>query len=312
MLDNSSDYITQKMRMGAMMLEDPKIFRKLAGENVAKCHEGLITPDDIKRYDNISYGSHGELNLLDIYQKKDVTNSQQTIINIHGGGWVCGNKDVDQFYCMELAQRGFTVVNFSYRLAPENPYPAALEDVNAVFNWTAEHAEEYKIDLNNLFVVGASAGGQLASQYIAMLTNYEFQKKFDFNVPSNKVKVKAVALNCGIYDMKKYVETSNNGLITAYLGEGAKSKVQALDTMKYVTKDFPPAYVMTAHYDFLKDYAKPMYDLLVKLGVPCEYKIYGDKDKEKIAHVFHTDIRIPEAKECNDAECEFFKKFIES
>ena len=293
-----------------MNLNDPKVFRKLAGECDAKRDEWLTTPYDIKRYDNISYGVHGKLNLLDIYHKKDVTDCQQTIISIHGGGWVYGSKDVYQFYCMDLAQRGFTVVNFSYRLAPENPYPAALEDINDVFNWVADHAKEYKIDLNNLFVVGDSAGAQFASQYIAMLTNYEFQKFYDFKVPSDKIKIKASALNCGVYDFKKYVETSEDSLILAYLGKDAKSKVQALDTMKYITKDFPPAYVMTAYNDFLKDHAKPMYDELVKLGVPCEYKIYGDKDEETIAHVFHLNIRIPEAKQCNDAECEFFRKFI--
>lgn len=295
-----------------MNLDDPKMFRKFASESDARRDEGLKTPNDIKRYDNIRYDVHGEFNLLDVYHKKEVTSCQQTIISIHGGGWVYGDKDLYQFYCMDLAERGFTVVNFSYRLAPEEPYPAALEDINTVFNWVAEHAKEYKIDLDNLFVVGDSAGAQLASQYIAMLTNAEFQKFYEFKVPYDKINIKAVALNCGIYDPKQYIEmeSSDSGLISAYLGEDAKSKVQALDTMKYVTKDFPPSYVMTAHYDFLKDNAKPMYDALVKLGVPCEYKIYGDKDNEKIAHVFHLNIRIPEAKECNDEECEFFRKFI--
>ncbi|MDS0524290.1 alpha/beta hydrolase [Clostridium sp. SHJSY1] len=295
-----------------MDLNDPKIFRKFCSKGDAKRDEGLTTPDDIKRYDNISYGIHGELNLLDIYHKKNVADCQQTIISIHGGGWVYGNKDVYQFYCMDLAQRGFTVVNFSYRLAPEAPFPAALEDVNRVFIWIAEHAKEYNIDLNNLFIVGDSAGAQLASQYMAMLTNYEFQKFYNFKVPSDKIKVKAGALNCGIYDLKKYVETSNDSFILAYLEEDAKGKLKYLDTMKYITKEFPPVFVSTAHNDFLKEHARPMYDKLKKLGVPCKYKIYGNKDNAKIAHVFHLDIRMPEAKECNDEECEFFKKIIES
>ena len=82
--------------------------------------EGLTTPEDITRHDDISYGPYGEWNLLDIYHKKDVNTCQPTIVNIHGGGWVYGNKEIYQFYCMSLAQRGYTVVNFNYRLAPEN------------------------------------------------------------------------------------------------------------------------------------------------------------------------------------------------
>ena len=70
----------------------------------AERDEGLTTPEDIKRYDNISYGPHDVWNLLDIYHQKDVTGPMPVIVNIHGGGWVYGNKEIYQFYCMNLAQ----------------------------------------------------------------------------------------------------------------------------------------------------------------------------------------------------------------
>ena len=74
---------------------------------------------------------------------------------------------------MRLAQRGFTFVNFNYRLAPEYKYPTALEDINQVFLFIRDHAEEYAIDTNNIFVVGDSAGAQLATQYLIICTNPE-------------------------------------------------------------------------------------------------------------------------------------------
>ena len=98
-----------------------------------KRDEGLTTPEDIIRFDDISYGPYGDANLLDIYHQKKVTKPQKTIISIHGGGWVYGSKEQYQFYGMRLAQRGFTFVNFNYRLAPEYKYPTALEDINQVF-----------------------------------------------------------------------------------------------------------------------------------------------------------------------------------
>ena len=119
-----------------------------------KRDEGLTTPEDIIRFDNISYGPYGDANLLDIYHQKKVTKPQKTIISIHGGGWVYGSKEQYQFYGMRLAQRGFTFVNFNYRLAPEYKYPTALEDINQVFLFIRDHAEEYAIDTNNIFVVG--------------------------------------------------------------------------------------------------------------------------------------------------------------
>ena len=163
-----------------------------------KRDEGLTTPEDIVRFDNISYGPYGSDNLLDIYHQKEVTKPQKTIISVHGGGWVYGSKEQYQFYGMRLAQRGFTFVNFNYRLAPEHKYPAALEDINQVFCFVRDHAKEYAIDTDHLFVVGDSAGAQLSTQYLTICSNPEYAKQFPF-VPSG-LKVRAVGLNCGVYD----------------------------------------------------------------------------------------------------------------
>lgn len=272
--------------------------------------EGLTTPEDITRHDDISYGPYGEWNLLDIYHKKDVNTCQPTIVNIHGGGWVYGNKEIYQFYCMSLAQRGFTVVNFNYRLAPENKYPAALEDINSVFCFLKEHGKEYYVDTENLLVVGDSAGGQLASHYLTILTNPEFAKLFTFQTPD--VKVRAVALNCGVYDTKNCVDTGVDEYLLEYVDKEklTKDMWESLDTIKYMTPGFPPAFVMSAYHDFLVANAEPMYRHLQSLSIPCELRIYGSKEQEEIAHVFHVNIKLPEAGKCNDEECEFFKRFV--
>lgn len=272
--------------------------------------EGLTTPEDITRHDDISYGPYGEWNLLDIYHKKDVNTCRPTIVNIHGGGWVYGTKEIYQFYCMSLAQRGFTVVNFNYRLAPENKYPAALEDINSVFCFLKEHGKEYYVDTENLLVVGDSAGGQLASHYLTIFTNPEFAKLFTFQTPD--VKVRAVALNCGVYDTRNCVDTEVDEYLLEYIDKEklTKDMWESLDTIKYMTSDFPPAFVMSAYHDFLVADAEPMYRHLQSLSVPCELRIYGSKEQEEIAHVFHVNIRLPEAGKCNDEECEFFKRFV--
>ena len=75
--------------------------------------------------------------------------------------------------------------------------------------------------------------------------------------------------------------------------------------------DFPSAYVMTSEYDFLKDYAKPMYEFLKEKGIVCEYKLYGKAEDKYMGHVFHLDQRLAEAKVCNDDECRFFDEMLE-
>ena len=273
-------------------------------ESDRKRDQGLTTPSDIVRRDHISYGPHGQWNLLDIYYPKDTGACQRTIVSIHGGGWVYGTKEIYQFYGMNLAKRGFTVVNFNYRLAPEHLYPAALEDINQVFCFLKEKCTEFFIDLNNLFVVGDSAGAQLASQYLTILTSPSFARLFPFKLPD--IKVRAAALNCGFYDVKRCADEQETLPYLEYIGEETDEKLESLNMLKYINKDFPPTFVMSSYHDFLLDYARPMYEHLKKLGVECLLKIYGSPKQKEIAHVFHVNIRMEEAKKCNDDECEFF------
>lgn len=282
--------------------------------NDAKRDEGLKTPDNIKRFDNISYGPYGEANLLGIYTLKDVNSIQPTIVNIHGGGWVYGSKEIYQFYCMSLAQRGFTVVNINYRLAPENRFPAAVYDINTVMEWIVAEGAQYFIDKDKLVLVGDSAGGQLVSHYATVYSNKSFASLFDFKIPD--ITIKAVGLNCGAYDGKKMAKATNkrDEYFLEYV-DGIDKPVNAetvkkVDALGNITAAFPPAFVMSCVNDFLVTGAEPMYLLLKGKGIPCEMKIYGTKEEKEIAHVFHVNIKLAEATKCNDDECAFFRRFI--
>ncbi len=277
-----------------------------------KRDEKLIVPENMANFYDISYGPHGESNLLDIYKTSDVNQAQATIVNIHGGAWVYGSKEVYKFYCMSLALRGFTVVNINYRLAPENLFPSALEDINSAITFIEKHAGEYCIDKEKLVLVGDSAGAQLASHYAAIFTNPDFAKLYGFTIPN--VKIKAVGLNCGIYDPNTRLQNDLDDIFWAYIGQNTdiKSKdfQQKIDVLSNITPDFPPAFVMSSHRDFLLPQAQPMYDLLKSKGIEAVIKIYGAPNRKDIGHVFHVNINLPEAKLCNDDECNFFRKFI--
>lgn len=271
---------------------------------------GLDIPEDVIRYDNISYGQYDRWNLLDIYRPREADNKVlPMIVSVHGGGWVYGDKECYQYYCMDLARRGFAVVNFSYRLAPEHPFPAALEDVNAVFCWLADHAGDYGMDLERLYTVGDSAGGQLSSQYIAMLTNPDFAALYSFTVPSDKIHVRAAAFNCGCFRLS--AESGENPMeeasLLSYFGSDWQKYLPMVDTLQYITPAYPPSFVMTAYHDFLKQQAPLMYQCLREQGIPCEYRLYGSEEQDYMAHVFHLNIRLEEADVCNQEECDFFR-----
>ena len=277
-------------------------------EGDAKRDEGLTVPEDLTRYLDIRYGEYAE-NTLDIYCPKGTDRALPTIVSIHGGGWFYGDKELYSHYCMALARRGFTVVNFNYRLAPEYRYPAPLEDTCAVMRWMQENAQKYYIDLDNVFMLGDSAGGQLCHQVLTMLTNPKYAKLFDF-APPEGFRVNACALNCGCYFLpfSRMISPKRCGVIfEAYFPEDYVPLLNQFKVGKYATKDFPPAFVMSAVNDYLCFMAKPMYRLLRRKGVETELHIYGTREQKEIGHVFHVNCKLPLADVCNDEECAFFR-----
>ncbi|MET7620338.1 alpha/beta hydrolase [Streptomyces sp. NPDC005408] len=90
--------------------------------------------------------------------------AQGAIVWLHGGGWVMGDVDTEHPWAARLADgSGAVVISVGYRLAPEHPFPAALDDAYAVLTWTAEHAAELGIDPGRIAVGGHSAGAGLAA-----------------------------------------------------------------------------------------------------------------------------------------------------
>lgn len=178
------------------MVRISDIIRAEFAEGDNKRDAGLKTPENIVRYDDIIYGTESKWQKLDVYRQKDATGKLPVIVSVHGGGWVYGDKERYQFYCMDLAERGFAVVNFSYRLAPEYKFPASLEDTNSVFTWVLENAETYRLDTEKLFAVGDSAGAHILSLYLDICTNPDYAGNYKFHTPEAP-QIRAVALNCG-------------------------------------------------------------------------------------------------------------------
>ncbi|MEV0173107.1 alpha/beta hydrolase [Streptomyces sp. NPDC050803] len=86
------------------------------------------------------------------------------IIWLHGGAFVMGDLDTEHPWAARIAAGAdVVVISVGYRLAPENPFPAALDDTYAVLTWAAEHADELGIDAERIAVGGHSAGGGLAA-----------------------------------------------------------------------------------------------------------------------------------------------------
>lgn len=260
-------------------------------------------PDTVQVKKDIPYGEKKFWNLLDLNIPKNVDGPLPVIVNFHGGGFFYGTKETYKIYAGDLAKRGFGVINFNYRLSPENTFPAHLEDCNKVLNWLYENATEYNLDLTKVYFVGDSAGASLVYFYSTILTNPEYAALYNFKLPP--VTPKAVALNCGLY---KIEDDTNDLVFKAYVGKNKKKYSEHMQIEKYVTDKFPPAYIASAPNDFLLPQVEPMASLLKSKGGSVETKIYGTKEDSNAVHVFHLNMRLDYGKQCNDEECDFFRK----
>ena len=265
-------------------------------------------PEGITECRNISYGSHGKWNLLDVYYPSGTLEPLPTIVSIHGGGYVYGSKEIYRRYGMDMARRGFAFVNFNYRLAPQWKFPTPLWDTNGVMAWICKNATRYHLDPKRIIFVGDSAGAQLASQYAAIATNPEYARLFNMTVP--EIQIRALGLNCGMYDMVKRGAEPRKGIHLDYLGKKIPANDPRLRVLEAIGSNYPPAYITTACHDFLREEAEPMYRFLVEKGIRTEWKCYGSEEDKGVGHVFHVNILLPDAIDCNDDSAAFFRENI--
>lgn len=272
----------------------------------------MSTPFDVERRDNIVYAHEDrKMQVLDVYRPKQAENDDlPVLISVHGGNWVYGDKERYQHYCMSLAQRGFAVVNFTYRLAPEYKFPAPLEDLNHVCKWVLKRAGRYHFDTERIFAVGDSAGAHILGLYAGICTNPACAKQYDFTVPEG-FALTAIGLNCGIYDIqedfKRDAETIE--LMKDVLpAQGTEEELEKYNVLNWITDVYPPVFCMTSVNDFMKQQAPLLVRKLEENCVPFVYRMFGDKIN-RLEHVFHCDIKTIDAAQCNDTECDFFREF---
>ncbi len=127
--------------------------------------DDLFTPDDpppVEVVRDLSFD--GPAGPVDVRLYRDAEPPAPGLVFYHGGGWTLGTLDSADGICRSLARRGGgVVVSVDYRLAPEHPFPAPLDDAAAALRWTARVADRLGIDSTRLSVGGTSAGGALAA-----------------------------------------------------------------------------------------------------------------------------------------------------
>ena len=120
-------------------------------------------PTGVEVLEGLPYLSGGHpMHTLNLYRPLGAEGPLPVVVDIHGGGWMYGDRELNRAYCMYLASQGWAVMGMSYRLLPEVDLRGQVQDVFASFRWLEHHGGAYGLDLDRLCLTGDSAGGHLA------------------------------------------------------------------------------------------------------------------------------------------------------
>ena len=150
----------------------------------------------IKAVKDISYiNDHSIEHKLDIHYKSN-QEYKPIIVNIHGGGFISGYKEMDSLFANYLAQRGFVIFNVNYRLAyPRFNVFDQIEDISNAVEWIVSNAEKYEANPKEMYIAGHSAGGVLAIAESLLCLDKKMRE--DFNIDERNYTYNGIILDCG-------------------------------------------------------------------------------------------------------------------
>ena len=229
---------------------------------------------------------------LRLYRPAGTSGSERlpVLVYFHGGGWTIGDLDTHDVLCRQLAQAsGAAVVSVDYRLGPEQRFPAAVDDCVAATRWVRAQADALALDASRLAVGGDSAGGNLAAVVCLVL------REAGEPLPAFQLLIYPAT------DMRAVAPShTSNGqgyLLTRdsiayyrghYLAEAAQwTDWRASPLLASDHRGLPPALVLTAGFDPLRDEGLQYANALSAAGVPAQYVCF-----ERQIHGFFSMSRI--------------------
>lgn len=240
--------------------------------------------DGIVEVKDIAYHPDGKkTHLLDVYYPKGSVGKLPVLIDIHGGGFVCGAKEDNRVFDQLIALRGFVVVNINYRLIDgKHCYQDQIQDVFAACYWVWSHMDDYPADKEHIYLCGDSAGGHIAIMTANIAGNAGLMKAYEVR-PLPFGQFNAIALispTIASQSLLMYViAPTQKELIGKNYG---KKDFEVYFPDVFRPEGFPPAYVVTSNGDIIRKDGQQIASVLKKENVPV---MLHDWDAKK-PHVF--------------------------
>jgi acetyl esterase/lipase len=213
--------------------------------------------DGVKVHSNISYGSAGKRNLLDIYQPTNPRpGGSPVLLQVHGGAWIIGEKEQQAKPLMyHMAQRGWICVAINYRLSPKAAFPAHIIDVKKAIAWVRDNILEYGGDADFIAITGGSAGGHLSCLASLTPNRREWQPGFE----DTDTTLQAAVPFYGVYDFLDRDEIRPQMSMADLIGnkvlqvsqEENRQLWEDASPLSHDSAEAPPMYVIQGTHDSL-------------------------------------------------------------
>lgn len=234
-------------------------------------------PEAVEKVENLNIpGQAGQVPVR-VYMPED-GGPFPVLVYFHGGGWVFCNLDTHDNVCRSLANgAGCVVVSVDYRLAPENKFPAAVEDTYAATQWVANNAARINGDLTRIAVGGDSSGGNLAA-VVSLMARNQNEPSLMYHLLVNP------GTNLSSFDTDSYRNYADGYGQTKAFVEWCRGNYLEKDDWRHpyasplLAKDLsglPPALVITSEFDVLRDEGEAYAERLQQAGVPVTCTRYN-------------------------------------
>jgi acetyl esterase len=217
-------------------------------------------PEDVASQLNVQYDASDPSGYLDVFFPKSAQQTRRsltTVVWIHGGAWVWGDKDQISSYARILAHLKFTVVSVDYAIAPEKHYPVPVRQLNAALGYLAKNARRLHVDPARFVLAGDSAGAQIAAQVANLIAVPSYAAAMGIVPAIPRKDLVGAVLYCGLYDLNKLDFGGQSGdfwrtVLWAYSGGKdfqTNSAFSRASVIKYVTSTFPSVFISAGNAD---------------------------------------------------------------
>lgn len=246
---------------------------------------------------DINYNSKFPDGTLDLVYPKNQKETTPVIFWVHGGGFVGGDKSDIAGYAVELAARGYTVVNINYALAPKRTYPTPVLQLGEAYEYIKENANKYNLKLDRVYFAGDSAGAQISSQFVNIQTSTEYAKLTRIDAIVDTSTIKGTLLFCGPYNMPaldkiestKEIQDFMRTVGWAYMGEKSweglpETKIASI--LNHVTENYPPTFITDGNTASFENQGKAMVAALQNKGVKVDGLFFDKSVSGELGHEF--------------------------